>query len=207
MGVGNLTELTEADTTGMNVLLVGIASELGIRHVLTTEVSPHARGVVRELDLARRICYAARATQSLPKGLHGGLCALHERRPFPYRREEIEEQARAIRDPNYRIQVSAEGIHVYNRDEWHSGVEPYDLFPLLERIREDAPHAFYMGMELERARIAWQLGKHYEQDEELDWGVAVPESARTHTELTKSGLKKARSTLQEARRLKRKRKP
>ena len=200
MGTGNLTELTEADTSGMNALLLGIASELRITHVLTTEVSPHARSVVRELDLARRIHYAAHAAQSLPKGLHGGLCALHECRPFPYDRAEIEALAKDIRDPNYRIQVSSEGIHVYNRDELCLGTDPYTLFPLLQRIQEDPPHAFYMGMELERARIAWQLGKRYEQDEELGWGTAVPERARGRQEVAPSGLKKARSTLQAARR-------
>lgn len=31
MGIGNLTELTEADTSGINALLFGIAAELGGR--------------------------------------------------------------------------------------------------------------------------------------------------------------------------------
>ena len=38
MGVGNLTELTDADSAGINVLLAGFCQELGIRSVLTTEV-------------------------------------------------------------------------------------------------------------------------------------------------------------------------
>ncbi|MCA1416771.1 dihydropteroate synthase, partial [Bradyrhizobium sp. NBAIM20] len=42
MGVGNLTELTEADTTGINALLFGIGAELNIAAVLTTQVSRHA---------------------------------------------------------------------------------------------------------------------------------------------------------------------
>jgi dihydropteroate synthase len=36
MGVGNITELTDADTSGINALLFGIASELGVAAVLTT---------------------------------------------------------------------------------------------------------------------------------------------------------------------------
>ena len=39
MGVGNLTELTEADTSGINALLFGIGAELNIAVVLTTQVS------------------------------------------------------------------------------------------------------------------------------------------------------------------------
>src|SRR5690606_19637734 len=163
---------TEADTTGINAILFGIMSELGIRHVLTTEVSPHARTAVREADLARRVMYAARSENSLPKGLHPGLAALHERRPFPYSGEEIRELAAEIRDPSYRVQVSEEGIHVFNRDGLEVGTDPFDLFPRLSAIQHDAPHAFYMGVELERARIALELGKRYVQDELLRWGVA-----------------------------------
>jgi dihydropteroate synthase len=55
MGIGNLTELTAADTTGVNALLVAICQELGIRTVLTTEVIGWARGAVREVDVARRL--------------------------------------------------------------------------------------------------------------------------------------------------------
>ena len=32
---------------------------------------------------------------------------------------------------------------------------------------------FYLGVELARAQIAFQLVKDYDQDNELDWGVAV----------------------------------
>ena len=55
MGVGNLTELTDADSAGLNVLLLGFCQELGIRSVLTTQVINWCRSCVRELDLARRL--------------------------------------------------------------------------------------------------------------------------------------------------------
>ncbi len=175
MGIGNVTELTDADTTGINAVLFGLISELGIRHVLTTEVSDHARSAVREADRARRIMYAAKAEGSLPKGLDAGLLAVHDKKPFPYSTQEIAELAADIRDPSYRVQVSADGIHVYNRDGLVAGTDPFIIFPNLKLLAEDAPHAFYMGVELERARIAWQLGKRYVQDEPLRWGVTVSE--------------------------------
>ncbi|NNC68329.1 MAG: dihydropteroate synthase, partial [Gammaproteobacteria bacterium] len=68
MGIGNLTELTHADSAGTNALLLGIISELEIRHVLATEVSEHCRYAVREADLARRIMYASRIDSIPPKG-------------------------------------------------------------------------------------------------------------------------------------------
>ena len=178
MGIGNLTELTDADTTGMNMLLLGVMSELRITHLLTTQVSPHACACVREVDRARRIMYAAREDNSLPRSYDAGLTTTHERKPFPYSVEEIREMAAMIRDPSYRVQVSNEGVHVYNRDERELGDDPFKIFPMLSLLQADAPHAFYMGVELARAQIAWQLGKRYMQDEELNWGCAVAPDRR-----------------------------
>ena len=173
MGTGNLTELTEADTSGINAMLCGIISELDINHVLATEVSPHACSVVRELDLARRIMYAAKQDEGLPKGVDGGLLTGHSRKPFPYDLDEIREVAAQVKDPSYRVEITPEGIHVYNRDGLVTGQDAFALFPALELLQEDAPHAFYMGVELARAGTALRLGKRYVQDEDLDWGVAV----------------------------------
>lgn len=173
MGIGNLTELTEADTTGINAILFGIVSELGINAVLTTEVSPHARTVVKEADIARRMLYAAKREGSLPKGVDDALLTTHERQPFPYMVEEIEELAAEIKDPSYRVQVSEQGTHVYNRDGIIKVDNPFAAFPQLELLKDDASHAFYMGVQLARAQIAWQLGKRYVQDRELRWGVAT----------------------------------
>jgi len=207
MGIGNLSELTEADTTGIHAVLFGVISELRITSVLTTQVSPHARSAVREADLARRIMFAARADERLPKGLDGGLLAIHDRKPFPYTEAEIAELAGQIRDPSYRVQVTEEGIHVFNRDGLIRGRDPFELFPRLEALQADAPHAFYMGVELARARIAWQLGKRYVQDEELRWGVAVaPESASTGDGGAAHALKPAGTTLQAAATARKKRK-
>lgn len=173
MGIGNVTELTEADTTGINAVLFGLISEMKLDAVLATEVSPHCRSAIREADRARRLMYAAGRDGGLPKGLDSSLLGLHARKPFPYSADEINEFYHDITDPSYRVQVSAAGIHVYNRDGIHAHTNPFELFPELDLLQDDAPHAFYMGVELARAQIAWQLGKHYLQDEELDWGASV----------------------------------
>jgi dihydropteroate synthase-like protein len=172
MGIGNVTELTEADTSGINAVLLGMAAELRIGAVLTTSVSLHARRAVKEADLARRIMHVARTEQVLPKGISGDLSALHAKRPFPYDAGEIEQFAQAVKDPNFRVQVSADGIHVYNRDGHVTDGDPFALFPSL-KIEGDAGHAFYMGVQLARAEIAWQLGKRFDQDQALDWGCQV----------------------------------
>ena len=171
MGIGNLTELTDADTTGVTAVLMGVVSELGIGAVLTTEVSPHAHTSVREADIARRIMWAARHDGNLPRRYHAGLMALKDRKPFPHTSEEVAQTAAAIRDPSFRIQVTRAGLHVYNRDGHRLATDPFELWPGLG-VDDDASHAFYLGVELGRAQIAWQLGKRYLQDNELEWGVA-----------------------------------
>lgn len=187
MGVGNLTELTGADTTGITALLMGVVSELRIGGILVVRVSPHCRRAVHEADLARRIMFAAREESSLPVGIDDGLMGLHDRRPTPYSADEIAELASLVQDPSFRIQVSEAGLHVFNRDGHHIGDEPFSLFPELG-VEADGPHAFYLGVELARAHIARRLGKVYTQDEELDWGCsAEPSPASTEDEGTAPG--------------------
>ncbi len=176
MGIGNLTELVEADTSGINAVLLGIAAELNVAAVLTTQVSAHARRAVREADWARRIMHAAAQQRSLPKGLSNALMTVHAKHPFPDSAEEIATTAAQVRDPNFRVQVSAQGLHVYNRDGLRTGHGAFELWPRLG-LEHDASHAFYMGVELAHAEIAWRLGKRYVQDQPLDWGCAVERDA------------------------------
>ena len=170
MGIGNLTELTDADTTGINALLFGMISELDINAVLATSVSPHAVNAIAEADIARRMMFAAGRDDRLPRGYSNGLLGLHDRRPFTYSTDEIKEIAAQIKDPSFRIQTSEDGLHIYNRDGLFEHVDPFALYPNL-KVDDDASHAFYLGVELARAQIAWQLKKRYVQDQELDWGV------------------------------------
>lgn len=172
MGIGNLTELVEADTSGINALLFGIAAELSVAAVLTTQVSAHARRAIAEADRARRIMHAAARTRSLPKGLSDALMTVHAKHPFPDTPDEIAAIAAGVKDPNFRVQVSEAGLHVYNRDGERRGRDAFELWPQL-KLENDAAHAFYMGVELAHAQIAWQLGKRYVQDQPLDWGVAA----------------------------------
>lgn len=189
MGIGNLTELTHADTAGMNALMIGMCSELNINNILATQVSEHACKAIREADRARRIMFAAKRIDSLPKHINDSLMALHECTPFPYTKNEIDELAKNIKDPSFRIQTSLEGIHIYNRDGMHSSTDPFDLYPHLD-VEQDGGHGFYLGVQLGRAEIAWQLGKRFVQDEALTWGCAIDE-----VEENLENYKKAGSTL------------
>ncbi|MDR2876015.1 MAG: DUF6513 domain-containing protein [Methylobacillus sp.] len=193
MGIGNLTELTDADTTGINALLFGIIAELNINAVLATSVSPHAASAIAEADVARRVMHAAHGDKRLPRDYSDGLLGLHDRRPFAYTEEEIAEIAAQIKDPSFRIQISEEGISIYNRDGLFRDIDPFRLYPHLQ-VHDDASHAFYLGVELARAQIAWQLKKRYTQDEGLRWGCSVTrQDERPRVEHRDASLKEKRA--------------
>lgn len=172
MGTGNLTELTDADSQGVTTMLLGICSELHIKNVLIVQVSPHTRRTIEEHNAARRLMYRAREDESLPKNLGGGLVSLHDLNPLPMSDAEIRAAAAEIKDPNFRIQVGQEGVHIYSRDGHHVDRDPFELFPKLN-VDADGGHAFYLGYELAKAEIAMQLGKRFVQDNPLDWGIAA----------------------------------
>jgi dihydropteroate synthase-like protein len=186
MGTGNLTELTDADSGGITAALLGICSELSIRNVLCVQVSPHTRRTVEEHDAARRLMFAAREDQGLPRGYGNRLLSLHDRKPFPSSPQDIEAAAKEVRDRNFRIEVAEDGIRVYNRDSHHVAQDAMSLFPKLG-AESDGAHAFYLGTELAKAEIALRLGKRYAQDEPLDWGVAAERVDEDVTRLAAAG--------------------
>ena len=186
MGTGNLTEFTDADSVGVTALLLGICSELAIANVLTVHVSPHTRRTIEEHDAARRIMYAASADHSLPRGYGRGLMQIHDPAPFPYSGQEIAESAAQVKDKNYRIEAAEDGIHVYNSAGHFVGPDAFALFDKLG-VETDGAHAFYLGAELMKAEIAFQLGKRYAQDEPLGWGCATDRRAEDRTRLREAG--------------------
>ena len=186
MGTGNLTELTDADSSGITAMLVGLCSELAIRNVLVVNVSPHTVRTVEEHDIARRILFAARNDGALPRSYHPGLLQVHDRKPYPASVEDIAALAGDIRDANFRILTATDGIHIFNGKGHHIATDAFELFARLG-VEEDGAHAFYLGAELMKAEIAWRLGKRYVQDEPLDWGVAASEAEADRTRLAEAG--------------------
>jgi hypothetical protein len=168
MGVGNLTELLDADSAGVNALLIGFCQEVGIRSVLTTEVINWARSSVREIDLARRLAYHAVRHKTLPKHVEPGLVLLRDPKVARFGPEGLAELARRIKDPNWRIFAEDGQIYAINHEHFLVETDPFVLF---DRMGVDDPaHAFYLGYELMKAKTALTLSKSYRQDQALDWG-------------------------------------
>jgi dihydropteroate synthase-like protein len=179
MGVGNLTELTDVDSAGVNVVLLGFCQELGIRSVLTTEVAHWCRGCVRELDRARRLVHHAVLHQTLPKHLEPGLHILRDARLREHGQEALETLARQLTDPNFRIFAERGLFTVMSRDLFLQGADAFELFEQMQAMRDiDPAHAFYLGWEMMKAATALTLGKNYTQDQALSWGyLTTPETS------------------------------
>ncbi|WP_457750882.1 dihydropteroate synthase-like protein [Thermococcus sp.] len=173
-GVGNVIELYDADSVGMNALLAGIAKELSISLLLTTETSAKARGSVRELKRAVDMNLF-----DMPKDLGFDLLILKEKRASDWRFEPAEEIIAAEEKPveleplYFRIWVVGGKIWVNAHRGTEAvltivGEEPNAIIDtLLERFEISPRHAFYLGRELERAKTALKLRRSYVQEVEL----------------------------------------
>jgi len=196
VGVGNITELIDADSVGVNATLAGIAQELGVALLLTTEGSAKTRGAVKELVTACQMTYLAARRNTPPKDLGLSLLMLKEkrRRELPYedaieKRNKRLQVLRAKRGPEPR--TDPKGLFKINVDRdrnqiivshFKEGTEVADII-----VRGDEPlairdtlnkaglvstleHAYYLGAEVEKAFIASQVGRGYYQDDELFTG-------------------------------------
>ncbi len=181
MGIGNLTELTDVDSAGVNVLLLAICEEVEIRSVLTTQVIHWARTSVRESDLARRLVYHAIRHKVLPKHVEPGLVMLRGGKPLEFGDEALERLAAEIKDHNYRVFAEGDRVHLVSAGLHLCDADPFLLFEQLlarEPRNLDASHAFYLGYEMAKAVTALTLGKDYRQDEALDWGFLTRDEKR-----------------------------
>jgi dihydropteroate synthase-like protein len=174
MGIGNLTELTDVDSAGVNAILLGFCQELQIHSVLTTQVINWARSSVRECDLARRLVYYARHQGVPPKNVERNLVLLRDPKVREFTEQSIRQIAEGIKDHNFRLFASGGKIHAVCRGLHAVGNDPFEVMqqvmdsPIGPTI--DASHAFYLGFEMCKALQAITLGKNYEQDEPLSWG-------------------------------------
>lgn len=182
MGIGNLTELTDVDSAGINVLLLGFCQEQGIRSVLTTQVINWARSSVRECDLARRLVHYAVQHHVPPKHLEPRLVTLRDPKLPEFGAAHFEQLAAQLKDHNYRLFAEGGRIHLVCAGLHLEGVDPFQLFEQLMATQPknvDSSHAFYLGYELAKAMTALTLGKEYRQDEALDWGH-LTEAEQSH---------------------------
>lgn len=174
MGIGNLTELTDVDSAGINVLLLGICEELGIRSVLTTEVINWARSSVAECNIGRQLARFAIETQCPPKRIDPRLIMLRDEKLYPVGEPTLSQLAASLKDNNYRVFAEDGQLRLLAANVDLRSDNAFDLFKQLMATNPsnvDPSHAFYLGYELAKATTALTLGKQYNQDQALNWGL------------------------------------
>ncbi len=178
-GAGNVTELIDADSPGINAILAVIASELGAELLFTTEASSKTKGSVVELSKAAKLAFLARKHRSAPKDLGIDLLILKEkhifREPLPEFKAEIveaKEDSTYIEDRKgyFKIYV-ADSIYAVH----YSGEEPdvvikgknaSEISKTICRLGliSEPSHGLYLGRELQKAEFALKYNKSYIQD-------------------------------------------
>jgi dihydropteroate synthase-like protein len=191
MGIGNLTELTDADSAAVNVLLLGFCEELAIRSVLTTQVINWARTSVRECDLARRLVAHAVRHRIPPKHLEPRLVMLRDPKISAFGDAALTDLATQIKDTSFRVFAEDGQIHLVGANLHITERDPFLVFERLLNpgfgsaddqhapAKIDPSHAFYLGYEMAKAATALTLSKQYRQDEALDWGY-LTEAEESH---------------------------
>ena len=176
-GAGNVVELLDADSVGMNALLAGIAAEAGASVIFTSEHSDKTKGSVREMRRATEMMVLAR-DRPYPKDLGIDLLVLKEKRrrrepPLEY---DTAQPARPMPDEitydpkgNFRIGIEGKLIVAVIHGKAIKGEHWQDvLFTLLSQGDVSLPdHAGYLGRELYKAELAIRYGRSFEQDGEF----------------------------------------
>jgi dihydropteroate synthase-like protein len=176
-GAGNVAELLDADSPGVNALLAGMAMELGAAIIFTSEHSDKTRGAVREMRRATEMMALA-GDRPYPKDLGIDLLVLKEKRrrrePLPDY-ETVQPAAPATGeiayDPrgNFRIGIEDNQIVAVIHGRAVKGTRWQDMLDTIIRHGDVSllDHAGYLGRELYKAELAIRYGRSFEQDGEF----------------------------------------
>jgi hypothetical protein len=121
---------------------------------------------------------------TIPKHVDDRLVTIKDARILAFGEAELRAMHAEVRDSNFRIYTDRDTITVFNADLFVRGTDIQEIFAQLGV--EEAGHAFYLGKELAKARLAIQLGKSYRQEGSLDWGYLTPadDPRKEHQKLT-----------------------
>ena len=176
-GAGNVVELLDADSIGINALLAGIAMELNASIIFTSEHSDKTAGSVAEMHRATEMMVLAR-DRPYPKDLGIDLLVLKEKRrrrepPLDYDTILTAPPAPAEiqNDPkgNFRIGIEGDEIVAVIRGKAMKGKRWQDVFASIQKAGDVSllDHAAYLGRELYKAELAIRYGRSFEQDGEF----------------------------------------
>jgi len=188
-GLGNVTELIDVDSTGVNGILAALAAEVEANLLFIPEYSTKARRSVRETTRAARMMYLAKRRETPPKDLGIDLLVLKEKRW-----RELQYDGSTVRGARL-IQATPEENGALDKLGWYKilvdrmnddivalhfdksespdavvrGKNAREVYQTIirEGLVGNLDHAAYLGKELHKAELAVLLGRSYVQDEPL----------------------------------------
>jgi len=176
-GAGNVVELLDADSIGVNAVLAGMANEVGASIIFTSEHSDKTKGSIKEMRLATEMMSLC-TDRPYPKDLGIDLLILKEKRkrrepPLDYDTITTAKkmQTDIIYDPKGNFRIGIEGDHIIAviRGKAVQGKHWQDVLNTI-LLHEDVSlldHAAYLGKELYKAELAIRYGRSFEQDGEF----------------------------------------
>jgi dihydropteroate synthase-like protein len=176
-GAGNVVELLDADSIGINALLAGMAKEVGASVIFSSEHSDKTQGSIGEMRRATEMMVLTK-DRPYPKDLGIDLVVLKEkrRRREPLVAYETMLAAQKIPDEitydprgNFRIGIDGNQIIAAINGKAVRGRRWQDvLFTILSHGDVTLlDHAGYLGRELYKAELAIRYGRSFEQDGEF----------------------------------------
>jgi dihydropteroate synthase-like protein len=182
-GIGNVTELIDVDSTGVNATLCGIGADVGASILFTPEYSNKTQGSINELKRASQMMMLAKERESSPKDLGIDLIEIKEKRRrtdsvLPESFVSAEKSKMWTVDPKGSIRISIipdqfgmkDGCILAEHDNasivGKTAMEVMDTILKMELVSR-MEHAAYLGQELKKAELALKLGRSYAQDDEF----------------------------------------
>ncbi|WP_407356264.1 dihydropteroate synthase-like protein [Methanolobus sp. WCC5] len=182
-GTGNVTELIDADSAGVNATLCGIGADLGASILFTPEYSNKTQGSIDELKKASLMMLLSHERRSSPKDLGIDLIEIKEKRrrqdgSLPRDFVRAEKSKMWTQDPKGSIRISIipdiygkkEGCILAEHDSTsiagRTAREVMDTILDMDLVSRMG-HAAYLGQELKKAELALKLGRSYAQDDDF----------------------------------------
>jgi dihydropteroate synthase-like protein len=179
-GIGNVTELLDVDSVGVNALLAGVSMELGASILFTPEESGKTLGSVKELSISSKMMFLAKMQGSIPKDLGINLLVFKDKRKGEEIQEEIDvptiegmDNYAFTQDPagSFRIKLVDGQIMAVHYQKMQptigiSGQNAKEVYHeiIKRKLVSRVEHAAYLGQELQKAEDSLKLGKNYVQD-------------------------------------------
>jgi dihydropteroate synthase-like protein len=173
-GAGNVVELIDADSIGINAVLAAMAGEVRAAVIFSSEHSDKTRGSIREMRRATEMSVLSRG-RPYPKDIGIDLLVIKEKRrrrepPLEYCQvTESKAMPKEITyDPcgNFRIGIEGDDIVAVIHGTAYRGRSWADLFYTIQQHGDVSllDHAAYLGAELFKAGLAIRFGRSFEQD-------------------------------------------